>query len=740
MRTTAIYIGLPSNTQRLSTSMDPRGQPTSPTSGREHAHETTSPFSYDALQVPWPADSTSYLDEAEWSQRDPSAGQPSTSDWPVSYPGRVEDHNTVGSVSGGKYHSSDASFDPRHDLPNFDTQKFDAWWEGLVDYSGLAGGHATTTDAAEEAQTVGLHFPLIEPANHSAPVASPQEAATATPVTLNGGQEIAESIAASNHARRTDQLARLQAGGANTSNAHSDLSDPGGEYDMHFGNGGAEVPSRPVLEAEKGRRPAGKQCEHDPGCSRAARRIRGQFDGKRLCGRHATQWAVNNSEAASWTPETVPVNQALAMIRPDVVPPFVYRRNRAHDRSLHEHRDAFEEWTVRFHRAAMTPYVGEGEAGEDPYKLVNHQKVFNRKAMRRGNHEYMEEMICARISLLFPIALRYHEGGPAIYSIGGDNSGYHEDTRIKFADRLALIESILRVNKRVVMDVIEGRGVEAFVRGPQEYDKRKRTNKRGNVARQEHSAGAERSTAGPSRRSSMEDKSFYRHSRSEDDEAATTIYVVPEVGANERKGKRLIKAKSEEHLSARALMTQTSGNKRRKALISGQPPRHETIPDSHLCGQHFGEVGLDFGPTIQDTRLGLQTLDMQSVQQDWAASRLPGAVSPNANVPHPRFSVNQQYAVPPHPPDDRPTEESASAAVTEYQLTLVNMRTAAERVSETCRSIDSSPRPDNHLMHALTSVRSPPVPIQTSMSPCAERRTGQSQAHGVYAGGQWRQW
>lgn len=240
----------------------------------------------------------------------------------------------------------------------------------------------------------------------------------------------------------------------------------------------SDRPTRPNRDPKK-------QCEHDTECPRPARRRAGQFNGKMLCKRHRDQWNLNNCGPPTWQPIVVSTNDALAAIRPKVIPPYNYRHAREPDESLKDHSNGLHEWTLRFHHAAMTPYDGEGSNHDDPFGLLVHQHTFTRKATSRKHGEYRDTMIGARISLLFPIALRYHQGGAAIYCAGGDNSGYREDTTLSFLERLRTVEAVLARNKRVVMDVIEGRGVEAFVRGPRGYAKRKETNKKGNVLRQE---------------------------------------------------------------------------------------------------------------------------------------------------------------------------------------------------------------------------------------------------------------
>ena len=91
----------------------------------------------------------------------------------------------------------------------------------------------------------------------------------------------------------------------------------------------------------------------------------------------------------------------------------------------------------------------------------------------------------ARIRFLFHIALSYHAGGPSLYDTGGDNSGYGEDRTMKFSERIERIIQLLRFDKDIAMDVIEGRGVTALVHNPNKYERRKRDNKKSNDTKQD---------------------------------------------------------------------------------------------------------------------------------------------------------------------------------------------------------------------------------------------------------------
>ncbi|TKA54077.1 hypothetical protein B0A55_12377 [Friedmanniomyces simplex] len=82
--------------------------------------------------------------------------------------------------------------------------------------------------------------------------------------------------------------------------------------------------------------------------------------------------------------------------------------------------------------------------------------------------------------LLFRAVLTCHQGGRSIYPIGGNNNGYGEDRKMKFTARLGVIIDAMQADKRVVMDVIEGRGVAALAMNPKRFADRKNSNNKCN--------------------------------------------------------------------------------------------------------------------------------------------------------------------------------------------------------------------------------------------------------------------
>jgi hypothetical protein len=56
---------------------------------------------------------------------------------------------------------------------------------------------------------------------------------------------------------------------------------------------------------------------------------------------------------------------------------------------------------------------------------------------------------------------------------------------MKFSERIERIIQLLRLDKDIAMDVIEGRGVTALVHNPNKYQRRKRDNKKSNDTKQD---------------------------------------------------------------------------------------------------------------------------------------------------------------------------------------------------------------------------------------------------------------
>ncbi|KJX97608.1 hypothetical protein TI39_contig477g00011 [Zymoseptoria brevis] len=133
---------------------------------------------------------------------------------------------------------------------------------------------------------------------------------------------------------------------------------------------------------------------------------------------------------------------------------------------------------------------GEEEVQEDPSTTpwaLNQQKTLNQKAKMLGNSLYSPSHVTARLRALMAEVLNFHASNEShgdqeveerrvFYPLGGDTLGYGEDLSLGFRERVGVMREVLRRDKRVVMDVLEGRGVRGFVGAPWSYHKRKDSN------------------------------------------------------------------------------------------------------------------------------------------------------------------------------------------------------------------------------------------------------------------------
>nr|POE72243.1 hypothetical protein CFP56_12119 [Quercus suber] len=145
-----------------------------------------------------------------------------------------------------------------------------------------------------------------------------------------------------------------------------------------------------------------------------------------------------------------------------------------------------DHWVARFLDAINRPYTkGTPVAkAEDHVWLKDQQTEFNRKPRQQTSVErgsYTDRAITARLRLLYMCAMNYHRGGQVPYPTGGDNWGYDEDRQMICSHRMQRIADFLSTDKRICMNVIEGRGVYAFAKNPDNYAMRKATNSRSNT-------------------------------------------------------------------------------------------------------------------------------------------------------------------------------------------------------------------------------------------------------------------
>lgn len=142
-----------------------------------------------------------------------------------------------------------------------------------------------------------------------------------------------------------------------------------------------------------------------------------------------------------------------------------------------------QDYIRRLIEAVSIPYTSDGSGTKEDQQRVAQQAKLNKKPF--DSTQYRDDLVNARILFLFHIAHSYHAGGPSLYDTGGDNSGYGEDRTMKFSERMERIIQLLRFDKDIAMDVIEGRGVTALVHNPNKYERRKRDNKKSNDTKQD---------------------------------------------------------------------------------------------------------------------------------------------------------------------------------------------------------------------------------------------------------------
>ncbi|KAK4544986.1 hypothetical protein LTR36_003891 [Oleoguttula mirabilis] len=230
----------------------------------------------------------------------------------------------------------------------------------------------------------------------------------------------------------------------------------------------------------------------------------GDLPGQERCRKHQAKWV---KEQASTQVPMYHFDQGISsfetaktLVYP-AIPAIIYEGDG--DDDVVFYREAEDEWVKRFIDASNIEFTGDGEALRDNddkrihEHLLKQQDTYNHKPHEKSSKEsYTNDFINIRMRFLFCAVLTFHEGGPAIYPVGGANGGYGEDTTLAMSKRLAAIEDILKQEKRVVMDVVEGRGVLALAANPKHYMDRKQSNNKCNTKKKGKFAIADAVEAG----------------------------------------------------------------------------------------------------------------------------------------------------------------------------------------------------------------------------------------------------
>ncbi|TKA25244.1 hypothetical protein B0A50_05942 [Salinomyces thailandicus] len=178
-------------------------------------------------------------------------------------------------------------------------------------------------------------------------------------------------------------------------------------------------------------------------------------------------------------------HDAEILVYPDI-PPLAYEGPGQDDWPFFYDQEDY--WIGQFIQAANVEYtdassdIAIADMDQEQKAMHTHltkqQLTYNHKPHELTSKDiYTNEFINVRMRFLFQAVLIYHQGGKSIYPTGGANGGYGEDKKLSMSDRLQRIVEILRKDKRVLMDVIEGRGVLAFAAHPTGFQLRKQSNK-----------------------------------------------------------------------------------------------------------------------------------------------------------------------------------------------------------------------------------------------------------------------
>ena len=217
-----------------------------------------------------------------------------------------------------------------------------------------------------------------------------------------------------------------------------------------------------------------------PGCGRPFRNRTHVLD---LCNRCARKHDRRTAEAQpnDLDPSVPNMQEARRLIYPPqlgrgppIAPPELSKILSSEDSYIQRFLDAVN---------SVVP-GGEGgnvhEAGltwEMRQQITLNQKLRMEGSRKGEEGAYRRPLITARLRALFLETYQFHTGTQeCFYAIGGNNAGYNPDTQLSFTERFDLICELLRKNKRMVMDVIEGRGVKSVVANPKGYNKRKVSN------------------------------------------------------------------------------------------------------------------------------------------------------------------------------------------------------------------------------------------------------------------------
>ncbi|KAK4574477.1 hypothetical protein LTR86_001318 [Recurvomyces mirabilis] len=214
------------------------------------------------------------------------------------------------------------------------------------------------------------------------------------------------------------------------------------------------------------------------------------FNGGIFCNKHTRknmkEDQASKGHAVQWTNDhdTTTTDLAMTLVYP-AIPPLDYTGDGEDDWAFYQeqaHQNTVVKGFIDATNARYTEAMGPDEADDEKEQHVHEnfmkqQRDYDHKPYEEASIRlYTDHWIITRMRLLFLVILTYHRGGTSIYPVGGANNGYGEDRTLTMTHRIREITDILARDKRVVMDVIEGRGVAALAANPGKFEERKTSN------------------------------------------------------------------------------------------------------------------------------------------------------------------------------------------------------------------------------------------------------------------------
>ncbi|KAK6423784.1 hypothetical protein LTR81_003510 [Elasticomyces elasticus] len=215
------------------------------------------------------------------------------------------------------------------------------------------------------------------------------------------------------------------------------------------------------------------------------------------CNKHTAQVEKERlaDQAPFYTCDQVPDADSDAKTT-DLVYPMVQPLdydNPSEDDDYLDHVDNESLWVALLTAAANRPYVRPDESNDSQHpdavadrnrrhdNAVKQQRIYNKKPLEASSRDFYNDVtLNSRLRMLFRAVLTYHQGGRSLYPVGGSNNGYGDDRTLRFTRRMWIIIEAMEVDKRVVMDVVEGRGVAALASNPRRFADRKNSNNKCN--------------------------------------------------------------------------------------------------------------------------------------------------------------------------------------------------------------------------------------------------------------------